>query len=178
MRRQILVLAAGALLAGCASGNPSSAQTGRPGARLAPFNPVTMLIEARDTLGLLDMQVDAMRRVADDLQRKNQPLQAQLGPRRREGPGGGRGPRGGGMPGGGEGGRRGGGGGRPGALPAGADSIFRRIEANNREALERVDALLTEEQRTRAAELLERRRPVRPGERPRAAPPASSTTPA
>jgi hypothetical protein len=173
MRKQILALAAAALLAGCASAASSSGTAGDRGPRPGAFNPVTVLIEARDTLGLVDMQVDALRGIAAELQRKNQPLMTRMEPRagRQPGAGGGRGPGGGGGGGGmgGRGGMGGGGGagggggrGRPGAAGerAAMDSVRRQIEANNADALAKVDAVLTPDQRVTAAAYLERHRPV------------------
>lgn len=165
MKRRLLALAAGVLLAGCASAAQLSDAPAPRGPAPAALNPVAMLIQARDSLGLNDLQVQAMQRIADELQRKNQPLLEQMRPAGGQGGGarGGRprGGRGGGMGGGGMGGRPGGGRGRP--APAGADSLRARLEANRAEAMAQVDALLTEEQRAAAAAYLERHRPPRRG---------------
>lgn len=176
MKHPLLLAAAVIALAGCASGGSGQPQAApSQAARGERFpNPVTLLIQARDSLGLDELQVGAMQRIEQDVRQQNEPLVREL-PQR---PAGGRGPGvgpGGGMggPGGGRGGRGGPGGGDMGRMR----ETMTKIEQNNQRALEQVYRLLTPEQTEQARAWIEAHRPRRgprgeqgprgePGQRP------------
>lgn len=171
MIRRSFVLLAVAALAACAS--HSQEADGRPEPRTAPAaerrfpNPVSLLIERKDSLQLNELQLETLREVEADLRSKNDPLLKQLPEGGPGGGGRGMGGRGGGMgmrSGGGMGGAPGGGGRRGGG--GGADAgkmreIIQQVEENNNQALDRAYAVMTEEQATRARAWIDARRAAR-----------------
>lgn len=165
---------AAALLAACASNSasvgagaqPPPAQREAAAAERRFPNPVTMLIGARDSLQLDDLQVETLHQIEADLRDQNAPLYRQLpqGGEGARGPGGGRGGMRG-MDGGGMGGgMRGGGGGPPGGGPPGGgrqgggtapSEIFRQIRENDQNALARAYQVMSEEQAAHARAWIE-----------------------
>jgi hypothetical protein len=183
--RTFVLVTTAATLAACASHSaasgdgreaPAPRQHGPSAAERRFPNPVTLLLDARDSLQLNDLQVETLRGVEADLRAENEPLLRQL-PQGQAGGGGRPGGGGRGSGGGGRGGYGGGGGGRGGYGGGGGGGgsafgeVAQKIEQNDERALGHAYAVMTDEQAARARAWIESHGPRRPDAPARSAPP-------